>query len=83
MFKHGLVIKLYSHLLRFFNSSEHINENRDGPYHGFGYSSLISDPLILATWSQRKLNSKFETFKLVVNTKTSIIQMVPNILTVG
>ena len=31
--------------LRSFKSSEHINEKRDGPYHGFGYSSLMSDPI--------------------------------------
>ena len=28
-----------------FKSSEHINEKGDGPYHGFGYSSILSDPL--------------------------------------
>ena len=27
--------------LRSFTSSEHINENGDGPYPGFGYSSLF------------------------------------------
>ena len=34
--------------LRSFNSSEHINEEGDGPYRGFGYLSLFScfsDPL--------------------------------------
>ena len=35
--------------LRSFKSSEHINEKGDGPYHGFGYLSLFSDPLDLAT----------------------------------
>ena len=39
--------------LRSFKSSEHINEKGDGPYHGFGYLSLFSDPIDLATWSQR------------------------------
>ena len=39
---------------RSFDSSEHINERRDGPYHGFGYLSLFSDPLDLANWSQRQ-----------------------------
>ena len=29
--------------LRSFKSSEHINERRDGPYHGFGYLSLFSE----------------------------------------
>ena len=41
--------------LRFFKSSEHINENGDGPYHGFGHLSLFSDPLDMATWSQSEL----------------------------
>ena len=39
--------------LRSFKSSEHINERRDGPYHGFGYLSLFSDSLDLAKWGQR------------------------------
>ena len=32
-----------------------INGKGDGPYHGFNYLSLVSDPKDLATWSQRKL----------------------------
>ena len=39
--------------VRSFVGSEHINEKRDGPYRGFGYLSLFSDPIDLATWSQR------------------------------
>ena len=35
--------------LRSFKSSEHIFENGDGPYRGFGCSSLVSDPLDLPT----------------------------------
>ena len=38
-----------------FKSSEHIYEKGGGPYRGFGYSSLFSDPLDLATWRQRAL----------------------------
>ena len=34
---------------------EYICEKCDGPYRGFGYSSLFRDPLDLATWSQREL----------------------------
>ena len=30
--------------LRSFKSREHINEKKDGPYRGFGYLSLFSDP---------------------------------------
>ena len=35
--------------------SEHIYEKDDGPYRGFGYSSLFSDPLDLATWNHTEL----------------------------
>ena len=38
-----------------FKSSECINEKRDGPYRGFGYLSLFSDPIDFATWCQREL----------------------------
>ena len=31
-----------------FKSSEHINEKMDGPYRGFDYKSLFSDPLDMA-----------------------------------
>ena len=46
-----------SHLNRIklrFKSSEHINEKGDGPYCGFGYLSLFSDPIGLTTWSHRE-----------------------------
>ena len=33
--------------LRSFKSSEHINEKRDRQNHGFGFLSLVSDPLDL------------------------------------
>ena len=35
--------------LRSFKSGEHINEKEDGPHSGFGYLSLFSDPIDLAT----------------------------------
>ena len=41
--------------LRSFKSSELIFQKGDGPYRGFGYSSLVSDPLNLSTWSQREI----------------------------
>ena len=41
--------------LRSIKSSKHINEESDGPYRGFGYSSLFSDPLDSATRSQSEL----------------------------
>ena len=37
-----------------FKSREHINEKGGGPYRGFGYLSLFSDPIVLARYSQRK-----------------------------
>ena len=37
--------------LGFFKSSENINEIVDGPYRGFGYASLTSDPVNMAIWS--------------------------------
>ena len=49
------VVFLIKIKLRSFKSSEHIFEKGDGPYRGFGYSSLVSDPLDSATWSQREL----------------------------
>ena len=33
----------------------HISEKGDGSYRGFGYLSLFSDPIDLATQSQREL----------------------------
>ena len=50
LLKNGKEIKIK---LRSFKSSERINEKGDGPYHGFGYLSLFSDPIDLATWTQR------------------------------
>ena len=38
-----------------FKSSEHINEKGGGPYRGFDYLSLVSDPLDLTTRSQGEL----------------------------
>ena len=38
-----------------FKSSERINKKGDWPYRGFGYLSLFSDPIDLATWIQREL----------------------------
>ena len=42
-------------ILRSIKSSEHVNEKGDGPYRGFGYLSLFSDPIDFAAWSQREL----------------------------
>ena len=58
--------------LRSFKSSEHIDKKGDGPYRGFGYLSLFSDPIDLATWSQKNY-CNFATFNRAVVSKTSII----------
>ena len=42
-------IKLIKIKLRSFKSSKHINEKGNESYHGFGYLSLFSDPVDLAT----------------------------------
>ena len=44
----GDIIKIK---LTSFKSGEHINEKGDGPYRGFDYLSLFSDPIDLATWT--------------------------------
>ena len=48
---HGKIIQIKP---RSFKSTEHITEERDAPYRGFGYLSLFSDPLDLAKWSQKE-----------------------------
>ena len=59
--------------LRSFKSGDYINGKGNGSYHGIGYLSLFSDPIDLATWSQRLLN--FASFNnRVVDTNTSTIQ---------
>ena len=58
--------------LRPFKSSGHVNEKGNGPYRGF------SDPKLL-----EENYCYFAIFNRVVDTKTSIIQMGPNILNVG
>ena len=51
---------------------------RKGLYHGFGYLSLVSDPLDLTTYIENYCN--FSTVHRVVDTKTSSIEIGPNIL---
>ena len=46
--------------LRSFKSSEHINEKGDGPYRGFGYLSLFSDPKICSR-DLGQQNIKYQT----------------------
>ena len=53
------------------------------PYHGFGYIRLFSDPIALATWSKKRIIVYLATFNRIVNKKTGIIQMEPNIFNAG
>ena len=65
-----------------FKSSERINEKGDGPYRDFGYISLFSHPVDWQHEAKRNY-CKFATFNMIVDTKTIIIQMGPNVLNVG
>ena len=47
-----------------------------GPYRGFGYSSLISDPVNLAKGARAK-NCKFANFNMAVVLKTDISRKIP------
>ena len=47
--KNIVIVLLNKNKLRSFKSSEHNNEKGDGPYRGFGYLNLFSDPIELAT----------------------------------
>ena len=39
-----------------FKNSEHINEKKgNGPYRGFGFLSLLNDPLYLATYGAKAI----------------------------
>ena len=56
---------------RSFKSIENIHKKECGPYRGFGYSSLISDPLDLANAARGKY-CKFAIFNKAVDSKTDI-----------
>ena len=62
-----------------FKSSEHINEKGDGPYRGFVYLSLFSDPIVWQHGAEDN-HCNFASFNSVVDTKTSKFQMGSNIL---
>ena len=58
MESHSIFINLLQEIkikLGSFKSNKRINEKRNGPYRGFGYLSLFSDPLSLAKWSQNEI----------------------------
>ena len=56
-----------------------INEKGDGPYRGFGYLNLFSDPLVWQHGAKENY-CNFASLNSVVDTKTSKIQIGPNIL---
>ena len=46
--------------LRSFKSSEHINEKGDGPYRGFDYKSLVSDPLEFGKMEPKRITETLQ-----------------------
>ena len=50
-------------------SSEHINEKGDGPYRGFGYLSLFSDPKA-ASLNLKYGDEELDTFTVMVQIST-------------
>ena len=56
---------------RSFKSKENIHKKEVGPYRGFGYQSLISDPIDLAKGASRKY-CKFAISNMAVLSKTDI-----------
>ena len=62
---------------RSFKSRENIHKKEVGPYRGFGYYSLISDPIDLANGAREK-NCKIAIFYKAVVSKTGISRKIPN-----
>ena len=75
-FKHDCLGKYKT--LRSFKSSEHFYEKVDGPYCGLGYFSSFSDPINLASWTQKRITVILQLF-----TGQSMQRMGSNILNVG
>ena len=63
---------------RSFKSKENIHKKEVGPYHGFSYLSLISDPIDLAKGACGKY-CKFAIFNMAVVSKTDISRKYQNI----
>ena len=57
-------------------AKKNIHKREVGPYRGFGYSSLISDPLNLAKGARGK-NCYFANFNMAVVSKTGISRKTP------
>ena len=61
---------------RSFKSKENIYKKEVGPYRGFGYLSLISDPINLAKGARGKY-CIFENFNKTVVSKTDLSRKIP------
>ena len=61
---------------RSFKSKENIQKKEVGPYRGFGYQSLISDPIDLAKGASGKY-CEFAIFNMAVVSKTNISRKIP------
>ena len=61
---------------RSFKSKENIHKKEVGPYRGFGYQSLISDPIDLAKGASGKY-CKFVIFNMAVISKTDRSPKIP------
>ena len=61
---------------RSFKSKENIHKKEVGPYRGFGYKGLISDPIDLAKGASGKY-CKFAIFNMAVVSKTDISRKIP------
>ena len=62
----------YKLKLSSFKSSYNINEKENGSYRGFGYFSLIGDPLSLAKRASSENCCNFANFNRAVDTKIGI-----------
>ena len=61
---------------RSFKSKENIHKKEVGPYHGFGYLSLISDPINLAKGA-RENTVNLQFLIMAVVSKTDISRKIP------
>ena len=62
--------------IRSFKSKENIHKKEVGPYRGFGYSSLISEPIDVANGASGKY-CKFAILSIAVVSKTDISRKIP------
>ena len=70
------LIPINNEKFRSFKSKENIHKKEVGPHRGFGYSSLISDPIDLANGAIGKY-CKFAIFSMAVVSKTYTSRKIP------